>query len=378
MKLLSPATLAIALVALPRANASSGVNTTNFDSTAVAGDSIVARGHGFEIRRREMDQVLATALVGEALANASIGRTNNPELPPDAEMRVLSQLIEIQLVLQKATDAEKAEGRQKADVTFTNIVKTMGEAKFERQLNATLMTADDLRLMLYQEDTAQTSLTRQLGIRVTDADAKKYFDDHPGAFDQPEKARIRELLLLTTSDFSTSAAPPLPAATIQAKHEQILDLQKRVRAGEDFAALARQYNEDPVSKGNAGELSFARNQMEFGDLAFAMKPNQISDVVTNTEGYRFFQLLEIIPAQKSEFAGIADKTKKMLTGQKKRMLAPAYIKQLRQEADVEILDAGLKAKMAANEAEAAATAKARAEFVARQAAEAAHPPSAKP
>ena len=176
------------------------------------------------------------------------------------------------------------------------------------------MTEDDLRLMLCQEDTAQASLTHQLGINVTDADAQKWFDDQPGAYDQPETACAREILLLTTSDFTTSAAPPLPQATIQARRKQIFDLRERVQAGEDFAALAKQYNDDPVSKDNDNKLWFRRDQMEFGDLAYSLKPNEISDVVTNVEGYRFFQLLEIRPAQKAVFADLADDLKKMLVG----------------------------------------------------------------
>ena len=122
-KLFFPISLAIAM--LSQANAA-----TNFAAASPSGDSIVARGKGFEIERRALDQVLATAQV------------NNPShpLPPDAEMRVLTQLIEIQLVLQKATDAEKEEGRRENDVNFTNIINTMGESEFNRQLKETLMT----------------------------------------------------------------------------------------------------------------------------------------------------------------------------------------------------------------------------------------------
>jgi hypothetical protein len=121
--------------------------------------------------------------------------------------------------------------------------------------------------------------------------------------------------------------------------------------------------------------------MEFGDLAFSMKPNQISDVLTNEDGYRIFQLLEIIPAQKTEFTTIADKLKNALIGEEKRNLAPAYITQLCKEADVEILDPSLKAAQAAHAAEMAANAQkaaeAQAAFKAKQAAEVTNlPPSA--
>jgi hypothetical protein len=280
------------------------------------------------------------------LKSISINKPGD-RLPPDAEVHVINQLIEIQLVLQKATDAEKAAGAQEADLELAGIWKNLGAPEFDRRLQATGMTADDLRLMLAQEATAQTSLARQLGINVTDADAKKHFESQPpGAYDVPAMARIRELLLLTTSDFSTSAAPPLPAALVQAKHQQIFDLFKRVRAGEDFAALAKQYNEDPLSKGSGDIFSFRRDGMEFGDLAFSMKPNQISGVLTNADGYRIFQLLEIIPVKQTGFADVADKIKKSLIGEQKRTLAPPYLEKLRKAAGVEILDPRLKAMIA--------------------------------
>ena len=312
-----------------------------FDTAGSPGDSAVAKGNGFVIRRRGIAQLLATA------------RAEHPQdqLPPDAEIHALSQLIEIQLVLQRATDAEKAKGKEITDKRIDYILKTLGPTEFKRRLQLTDMTANDLRTELFQEETAQTSLTRQLGINVTDADAKRFFDAHPGAYDQPAMARARELLLLTCVGYSSAS---LPQEIINEKHKLILDLYKRIQGGEDFATLARQYNEDPVSKDTGGVFSFRENQMEFGDMAFAMKPNQISGVLTNEDGYRILQLLEIIPPKKIEYATIADKLKNALIGEEKRKLAPAYVKQLRKEAEVEILDAKLKAAFAAYDPEVAA------------------------
>src|SRR5450756_3031192 len=164
MKLLIFVAVAAVAMMSPHANAADPV------MVATNSNPVVAKGNGFEIRQSEVDKMLATA------------KANNPqeELPADAEVRVVAQLIEMQLVLQKATEEEKAEGKKNADEKFAQISKTLSATEFERRLKATHMTADDLRHMLGQEDTAQASLTRQLGIKVTDADAKKWFDDHPG------------------------------------------------------------------------------------------------------------------------------------------------------------------------------------------------------
>jgi parvulin-like peptidyl-prolyl isomerase len=341
--------LALALFAAPFANAEPVVTGTNATAAAeIPNDPVIATGNGFEIRHSQMDQVLATAKAKDPLE----------PLPADAEVRALDQLIEIQLVLQKATDAEKAEGLKEADDTIAAILKAQGPAVLQQRLQLTHMNQDQLRTMLAQEDAAQKSLLRQTGVTVTDADVKKLWDTHPGAWDQPERAHVRELLLMPTVGLTSIA---LPRAAIEAKHELIEDIEKKVRAGADFAALARQYNEDPISKGTGGELTMRRTKMEFGDLAFSMKPGQISDVLTNSDGFRIFQLLNFVPPKKADFATLAPRLKAGLTMDLRRQRAPGYIAQLRKQAAIEILDPDLKAKVAAADAQTAQLAQAQAQ-----------------
>lgn len=82
------------LTLFPQANAALEENN--------ATDPVVVQGKGFEIRRSELDQVLATA------------KAQHPEddLPPDADVHAVAHLIEIHIVLNKATDAEKAAGKK--------------------------------------------------------------------------------------------------------------------------------------------------------------------------------------------------------------------------------------------------------------------------
>ena len=84
--------------------------------------------------------------------------------------------------------------------------------------------------------------------------------------------------------------PELDPKVARQKAEDIL---KRVRAGEDFAALAKQYSDDPGSKDKGGDLGwFGRGQMvkQFEDAAFALKDNQISDIVESPYGFHIIQV----------------------------------------------------------------------------------------
>jgi hypothetical protein len=73
-----------------------------------------------------------------------------------------------------------------------------------------------------------------------------------------------------------------------------MDILRRIRAGEDFAELARRYTEDPATQANGGELgSFARGAMleEFERAAFSLRVGEISDLVRTKEGYHIIQCM---------------------------------------------------------------------------------------
>ncbi len=69
----------------------------------------------------------------------------------------------------------------------------------------------------------------------------------------------------------------------------------RIKAGEDFAKVAKEVSEDTGSAQNGGDLGFfGHGQMapEFEAAAFALQPGQTSDLVKSVFGYHIIRVLE--------------------------------------------------------------------------------------
>jgi peptidyl-prolyl cis-trans isomerase D len=162
-------------------------------------------------------------------------------------------------------------------------------------------------------------------VQPTDADLKGYYEKNRERYRKPEQRRIK-YLLVDQAKVRAKAAPtdpelraeyalrrdalkvpeqvvtahiliksdpakgPEAEAAAKAKSEKIL---ARVRAGEDFAKLAKEASEDASNKETGGQLPpFARGQMvaEFEQAAFAMSPGEIAGPVKTQFGYHVIKM----------------------------------------------------------------------------------------
>lgn len=350
-----PTTGAAAPKVTTPANVSEATNANPQEAMkALFGDPTIVKAKGFDIKQSELDEIMSGAK-----ANAA---ARGRKLPPAFTAAVLNQLITIHCLLEKATPADRAAGAAEAEEQYTNLVARFGSvAAFDRQLQAVGTTAAALRKKATQEATARAALKRILGVHATEAEAKAFYQAHQAEFEQPEMAHVRHILLLTIDPATHES---LSTNAIEAKHKQIEDILKKIRNGADFATMAEKYSEDPGSKKNGGELPpFSRGQMqpEFETTAFSLTNGQVSDVIRTSYGYHIIKMIDKTPAKQYAFTDtlphidktVADICKNGVEAQQIKKLAPAYMKKLRSELDVKIVDPSLKALDAAVRAQAA-------------------------
>ena len=114
--------------------------------------------------------------------------------------------------------------------------------------------------------------------------ARNIYNAQPERFAEPEQVQVRHILI-SGSDVAARAKAEL--------------LLKELKAGGDFAELAKKNSADPGSAAKGGDVGFftkGRMVPEFEQTAFALKDGELSDVVQTQFGFHILQRMAYKPA----------------------------------------------------------------------------------
>lgn len=192
-------------------------------------------------------------------------------------------------------------------------------------------------------------------IKISDAEAEKYYKENPDMFKHAEQVRASHILIsadtlqiirdlkqkdkkISSEDLNKKLEEVL--ADKKAKAEEVL---KDVKANPDnFEKIAQKESDDKNSGERGGELGFFSKEMmvpEFSNAAFSMKPNTISEnLVKSPYGYHIIKVTDRIEAGTSPFAKVKDELKFYLETQKQIAVLKNLTDGLMKSAKIEYLD----------------------------------------
>ena len=305
-------------------------------------DDVLCKGRGVEIKRSQLDEAF---LQFKANLNAR-GQTLPEDKREQVESQLLDRLVITKLLLLQATEEDKKKARTSADKFVVATKEQAGsEESFNRQLGAMNFTAAQFDAQVMEQAICEEVVDRELKskVNVTEEQIKQFYAENPQQFDRPETVRAAHILL-STRDAVTGQE--LGEEKKEEKKQQVAKILERAKKGEDFAALAKEFSEDPGSKNKGGEYTFARGQFrnpEFENAAFALRTNEVSGIVTTAWGYHIIKLYERTPARRLELAKVKDDLKEQLARfEVQDKLLPNYLKKMKKEANLEYLN-GAKA-----------------------------------
>ena len=162
------------------------------------------------------------------------------------------------------------------------------QERLEQYFNKTILEIkEDFRdLIRDQLVTQEMRNTITANVTITPSEVRQFFNKIPDDSIPLINARIEISQIVLY--------PPYTEESTLATRQRLLDLRKRITAGENFATLAVLYSESPTAPkgGEMGYMGRAEMDPDYAKAAFSLKKGQVSNIVETAAGFYIIQLID--------------------------------------------------------------------------------------
>ena len=265
--------------------------------------------------------------------NINIGSIRYPQRLKEYKKELLDMLINAELVWQEASKKDiKASDEEVQQVIGDVRSQFISEDAFVKTLAVEGYTLESYNTHISRMVASRKYLD-QLGMaanEISDEAIHDFYVNNPDKFNMPDMAHTRHILLKTT--------PAMSEADKKSIRSKTAEIQQRLKQGEDFAELAKQFSEDSSASrgGDLGYLPKGAMVGPFDDKVFSLQAGEISGIVETQFGYHIIQVLEKQPAGKVTEEQAKNQIRAYLQQQKKRDVVKDEMERLRAQARIEI------------------------------------------
>jgi peptidyl-prolyl cis-trans isomerase C len=260
-------------------------------------------------------------------------------VPPDKRDEVLrgvlDQLVAYHLLAQESHARKLVVADAEVDARLADIRKNFPtEEAFKQGIAAQGLTLDQLKAQaktsLEVAKVIETEVNSK--VAVQDPEVKAFYDQNMERFKQGDTVHAAHILIGLPQ-----GATPEQKAEAKTRATAVL---KTVRAGGDFATLARANSSDQGSAQNGGDLGFfPKGQMTpaFEEAAFKLKPGTVSALVETPFGFHIIKVMERRPPRTAPFAEVSGQIKDFLTQGQREQKLEKFVEEVKAKGKIEIL-----------------------------------------
>lgn len=244
----------------------------------------------------------------------------------------------------------------KADVDkeIEGIIEKIGsKEKFNEMLKQNNVSTGKFKEDLEEQLKIQKLVDGLSIVKISDSDARKFYDENPDQFRYPDKVKASHILIAFNPEAAkaeiakdSSLTPAQVSEKVNAmksaKRQKAVEILNKVKADPSkFEQVARESSEDPGSKAKGGDLGyFAKEEMvePFSNAAFSQKPATVGNIVETPYGFHIIMVKDRVAAGVQPFEKIKNDLKIYLERREKMTVFSNLVKNLRENAKIEYLD----------------------------------------
>ena len=250
------------------------------------------------------------------------------EMVANDKKNLLESLIDRSLLVQRAKDL---------DINVdTDVIKELDAVRqqngmpsmdaLEKAVEGSGGNWEDYKQQLKDRILTQRVIQQEVGptVKITNDEIQKYYEAHKSEFVKPEEVDLSAIF------FSTENKSPQEAAAIKEKAET---LEKRIKAGEDFGALAKRFSEGPTAnqEGELGEFKRGEMTQDIESAVFALKKGESTDVMEAPNGLQILHVNQHFDSGLQPFSKVEDEIENELYQSRIQPAMRKYLTQLRKD-----------------------------------------------
>lgn len=318
---------------------------------------VVIKINNKDITKSQFEQTYKKAVKNSQLAQMGI------DVPKDEDNmmylmvkdRVINELIVKELINQEMDKRNINISKKDTESERQKMIDKIGsKEKFNELLKQNGITNSQ-----FEEDLAQEIRMKKLidiihPVKISDSEAKAYYNKNISKFKYPDKVRASHILIAANpveirskiQSKNTSLTEQELNLRVQAemleKYKKAQDIANQIKSTPDrFEAMAREVSDDTITAKNGGDIGFfAKADMikPFADVAFKQRPNTISDVVQTQYGFHIIKVTDRMAAGQEPFEKIKEQLKLFLAAQEQVKALEQYIAALKKQAVIQYVD----------------------------------------
>jgi parvulin-like peptidyl-prolyl isomerase len=312
----------LAALAFVLALAACGGGSEEDSSQEVPDDAVVLVGDT-EVAKAEYDQLLAQARRTFKDRKQPFPDVGTPEFEQLKQAIVRSLVEEAQFAIgaeELGVEVSDEEVEKRLDELKQQYFQGNDE-KYAEELKKQGVTDEQVRDDLRSRILSEKIFKEVTGdVKVTDAEVEKYYEDNKEAqFGTPASREVRHILLRTRA--------------------RALQLYNQLRAGANFATLAKRYSQDPSSKDQGGKFTVQKGTTAaaFDRTAFALETGELSRPVRTRFGFHLIEALaDVKKASFRPLASVEDDIRQTLLKDKQNQAMTAWVENLKKRLDGDV------------------------------------------